>query len=146
MLSRKLAIIFSVLCGFLLAVMIRLNASLGEAIGPMEATWVIHVVGMIAALAVCLYQRQFQWLPRLKTVPWFLLLGGVYGVIMVWLGNIFIPQLGMAISSSIFITVNLISSCVIDHWGWLGMPQTSISWRRIGGVVVAVVGVVLIYL
>ncbi len=144
--TRKLAIIFSILSGLLLAVMIRLNASLGEAIGPIEATWVIHVVGMIAALVVCLYLRQFQWISRLKTVPWFLLLGGVYGVIMVWLGNIVIPQLGMAISSSIFITVNLISSCAIDHWGWLGMPQTCLSWRRVGGVVMAMVGVVLIYL
>lgn len=144
--TRKLAIIFSILSGFVLAVMIRLNASLGVAIGTMEATWVIHCVGMIAAILVCVYRRQFQWVPRLKTVPWFLLLGGVYGVIMVWIGNIVIPQLGMAISSGIFITVNLISSCVIDHWGWLGMPQTTISWRRLGGVMVAVVGVVLIYL
>lgn len=144
--TRKLAIIFSVLCGFLLAVMTRLNASLGMAIGAMEATWVIHCVGMVAALVVCLYRRQFQWMPRLKTVPWYLLLGGVYGVIMVWLGNIVIPRLGMSISSGIFITINLISSCVIDHWGWLGMPQTSINWPRLGGVMLAVVGVVLIYL
>lgn len=144
--TRKLAIVFSILSGFVLAVMIRLNASLGEAIGTMEATWVIHAVGMIAALLVCLYRRQFQWVPRLKTVPWFLLLGGVYGVIMVWIGNIVIPHLGMAISSGIFITINLISSCAIDHWGWLGMPQTTISLRRLGGVAMAVGGVVLIYL
>lgn len=144
--SRKLAIVFSIVCGLLLAVMIRLNASLGAAMGTMEATWVIHGVGMMAALVVCLGRRQFQWLPRLRTVPWFLLLSGVYGVIMVWLGNIVIPHLGMAVSSGIFITINLISSCVIDHWGWLGMPQTSISRRRLGGVVIAVAGVVLIYL
>ena len=146
MMTRKLAIIFSVLSGLLLAVMSRLNASLGQAIGTMEATWVIHVVGMGAAVIVCVYRRQFQWLPRLKTVPCYLMLGGVYGVTMVWLGNIVIPQLGMAVSSSIFIAVNLILSCVMDHWGWLGMPQTTIGWRRIGGVVMAMVGVVLVYL
>jgi transporter family-2 protein len=139
------AVAASVSAGVLVGMLVRINATLGTRIGTLEATFVIHGIGTAFALVLLL-----PWLGRsfwqdLADAPSYEWAGGVLSVAMVLLANVVVPVLGMALAVSLFIAADLVFSSVTDRFGWLGLPSVALSWQRILGLVVALVGVVLVH-
>lgn len=40
---------------------------------------------------------------------------------------------------------NLIMGCVIDHFGWFGIPVTLFTWRRFLGVLLVLLGLLIAF-
>lgn len=54
------------------------------------------------------------------------------------------PRLGAAASLCLVVLGQLLAALLVDHFGWLGFPQHSISLVRVAGVALLLAGVVLI--
>lgn len=80
----------------------------------------------------------------LMGMPWWAPLGGIVGSLAVVAGLLFIGTVGAATYAALTVTANLLTSVVIDHFGWLGVPPHPITPTRGIGAVLLVFGVILI--
>lgn len=140
-----LSILVSVGAGLMLSAIVRVNATLGTRIGEIEATLVIHLVGTLFALALVSPWLGKGFWQTLSERPWVEFGGGVLSVVMVLIANLTVPRLGTALAISLFVTGDLFFSTVSDRTGWMDLVEIRISWRRIGGLLLALTGVLLVH-
>lgn len=144
--QHPLAILVGVAGGLLSALMMRLNATLGERIGVLESSVVVHTVGTL--FAMCLLGRVAvgAFVRRVYSAPRRLWGAGLIGLVIVTCGNWVIPPLGLALVSAVVITATLGFSLLADHAGWFNAARFPVTPRRLIGVGCAVLGTVLIAL
>ncbi len=116
---------------------------LGDRIGVMESVFIIHLGGLILSAIVLL----FMWggnLTAWRSVPWYILIGGLYGVIILATYSFAIPRIGLATTITLAIVAQLVLSAILDHYGFLGSVQHSFDLRRLIGMLVLFAGTWLI--
>ncbi len=129
--------------GVLLALMMRINSSLGEVIGPLESSFVVHLIGTAFAFFLILRHLNKNFIEHLKKVPLKFYSCGLYGVILVLTANIIVPHLGMVLSVTILITASLVSSTFADHFGILQDKKHPVHVSKIVGILCAIGGLLL---
>jgi transporter family-2 protein len=142
--EQILAVAASVVAGAFVAIMIRLNATLGEHIGVLESSFIVHLVG--TAFSTLLVVPRFGWkrVRNLRATPARLFVGGALGVFIVLLANVVVPVLGIALTLSLSVAANLTFSTVADHFGWFGLPVFPVTARRLVGLALTLLGVLLV--
>lgn len=143
-LKKTAAIFISCAAGVLLGFLVRVNAALGEQIGMLEATLVIHVVGTIFAALLISRRLSPAFAQRLARGPRHELAGGLFSVAMVFISNLVVSHLGVALAVSLFIVSDLLFSSVADQAGLLRLKKIPLTPRRVVGLVIAIAGVLLI--
>jgi transporter family-2 protein len=141
---RTVAVLVSIAAGLLLGVAIRLNATLGEYVGVLESSFIVHLTGTAFALLLVGARLNRSVWKMLRRTPRHELTGGIIGVLMVLLANVTVPQLGVALAVSLFVAADLFFSSVSDHFGWLGLPQIRVSPQRVVGLLLVLAGVLLV--
>jgi transporter family-2 protein len=112
---------------------------------PLQAGALNMIIGALAVLLVTAALRIGPVsLSAIGAAPWWSLLGGVIGGTIVVTMLISAPVLGASLLIACFVVGQLSSSVAIDHYGWLGYPMKPISWTRILGVAMLILGVILI--
>ncbi|MBU0504515.1 MAG: DMT family transporter [bacterium] len=143
--QKHIAIVSSMFAGAGLAIMIRLNATLGEHIGILESSFLVHLVGTIFALFILNRKLNKNFLTNLKKPPKYLFIAGFFGVTMVLMGNYVVPKLGLALTISILVCCGLTFSTIADHIGVFGLKQFKVTGKRIIGLLLVIMGVLLIF-
>lgn len=77
---------------------------------------------------------------ELRQVPLWSFFGGIYGTLTIVVMTLTPAKIGIGKTLSTFITARLISATVIDHFGWMAMPQDMITWLKIAGIGFALAG------
>jgi bacterial/archaeal transporter family-2 protein len=71
---------------------------------------------------------------ELKTMPWWAVLGGLVGAVQVYAGLTLVNRVGAGPFVGLTVTAALVTSLVVDHFGWFRMEQHPLNvWRIIGG-------------
>jgi transporter family-2 protein len=81
-----------------------------------------------------------QW----QTLPWFTLLAGVFGLVVVTAINLTIPRLGATATVALLVAGQLVIGVLIDHFGILNVAVRPLDLGRIAGIVVLFAGVYLL--
>jgi len=116
---------------------------LGDRIGVMESVFILHLGGLILSAAILLFLRGGN-LGAWRAVPWYILIGGFYGVVILATYSFAIPRIGLATTVTLAIVAQLILSAILDHFGFLGSVQRSLDLRRAIGILVLFSGTWLI--
>ena len=107
--------------------------------------WVSNGWVQITAFAVCLALWFFTGRDSIaaigKVEPRYLLLGGVIGAGITWTVIKSIEALGLAKSALLIVVAQIAVSYLIQIFGLFGMDREPFSWRKLGGLIVAVVGI-----
>jgi transporter family-2 protein len=137
---------FALLAGALITVQAGANSQLKQSLeAPMPALLVNYVLGFSAVLAYALVAR-VSWpaIGKMAGAPWWACLGGlagaVYGVAAILLAS----QLGAATLMALVVTGQLLSSVMLDHFGWVGFEVHPAGWGRTIGCLLMVAGFALI--
>lgn len=81
----------------------------------------------------------------LLQAPWYLwTIGGVFSVLGVGLSYFLIPKMGIGNLMSIVLTCQLIISMLINHFGWFGSVQISLTLSKGIGVLTLLFGTYLV--
>ncbi|HNO94511.1 MAG TPA: DMT family transporter, partial [Anaerolineales bacterium] len=69
-----------------------LSSMITQKLGPLESVFIIHLGGAIAALIPMLFfgSKLGQW----KSVPWYALVAGAFGLIVITAMGYMIPRIG----------------------------------------------------
>ena len=112
---------------------------------PLQASLISFATGLLAISVVGLVMQIGLPNPsRLVELPWWAWGGGLLGTYMVTVSLLIAPRLGATRWLVLVLAGQVTLSIVLDHFGWLGYPQHSVSWQRIIGVALLVAGVFIV--
>lgn len=107
--------------------------------------WVSNGWVQFSALMVCLAVWFFTGRDSIaaigKVEPKYMLLGGVIGAGITWTVIKSIDALGPAKSALLIVIAQLAVSYIIELFGMFGMEKEPFDWRKLGGLVLAVIGI-----
>ena len=108
--------------------------------------WVSNGWVQLSAFAVCLVAWLIAGRDDVMTIakvePKYMLLGGVIGAGITWTVIKSMEQLGPAKAALLIVISQLIIAYVIELLGLFGVDKQPIDWRKIGGMIIALIGVV----
>ncbi|MFA0812536.1 DMT family transporter [Microbulbifer epialgicus] len=133
------------LAGIGIPVMATLNSGLGVKLGSSAlATTLLFFVGLTISAA---YLLKTEGLPSeifQKGISWYFYLGGIlvafYILSVTWVS----PKYGVGNAVSFVLLGQLLAISVIDHFGFFGAQQSSLDTKRLIGLAMMVVGVLLV--
>lgn len=139
-------IFLSIIAGILIPIQSGLNAKLGTAAkDPVIGAFLSFIIGTLGLLIYCLVTRSnFSHVKDAFQLPWYYWLGGLMGAFFVYTLIIAPPRLGIALTLGITVAAQMIFGLLLDHYGWLGFPQDSISWTKVSGALLLIAGVFLL--
>jgi len=131
---RLLALVIAAFAGATMAVQGTLNTALSKVVGLLEATFVVHLVGLVfVSLLLFVFSLGEGKLHLFSQAPLYSYLGGILGVIIVYGVIRSIPKVGVAPATTAIILGQVFTAGVIDCLGLFGMEKLPFNWCRVGG-------------
>lgn len=135
-----LVIIIGVIGGVAVGIQSPLGSLIAQRMGPMESVFILHFGGAFASGVVLLANRGgalSQW----QSLPWYTLIAGFLGLVVISAATYAIPRLGAGTSALLIVSGQMLISVVIDHFGLFGVMVRPIEPSRILGFVIVAVGI-----
>ena len=111
-----------------------------QRLGVFESVFIVHIGGALIALLPLLFYgggKLAQW----RSVPWYVLGAGVFGLVVIGAISYMIPRVGVAASITTIVAGQLLVGTILDHFGLLGAAGRSLDATRALGLAVVLVGV-----
>jgi len=138
--SILLIILIGLAGGVAVGLQSPLASMISQRLGIFESVFIIHIGGAIIALLPLLFSgggKLAQW----RSVPWYALGAGVFGLIVISAISYMIPRVGVAAAITSIVAGQLLVSTILDHFGLLGAMGRSLDPTRALGLIVVLVGV-----
>lgn len=140
-------VLLALAAGTSFAVQAAVNSSLAKGLGgePIVATLVSFSVGTMLLLVVTSVRGGlWQVLAQVPKQPLWTLTGGALGCLALFSTVYLTPRLGLANMLMLIIFAQLTAAVALDHSGWLGLLQQSITPVRLLGLGFMLFGVLLV--
>ncbi|MFC6792602.1 DMT family transporter [Methylobacterium komagatae] len=139
----------TVLAGIANAIQPGQNATLSKSLGlPITAGLITLLISSSLLLAggLALGKLEVPTGQQLSAVPWWAWFGGFFSVLLILAQLYASPSIGAASFLGIIVTVGVVCSIGLDHFGWVGFPVHPASIWRMAGAVLMIAGVALVAL
>ncbi len=138
---KMFGFLIALLSGALMSVQGVFNTQVTKTTG----VWVSNGWVQFSAFAVCLAVWFFTGRDSVAAIarvePKYMLLGGVIGAGITWTVIKSVDALGPAKSALLIVIAQLAVSYLIELFGLFGMDKVPLDWRKLGGLVLAVIGI-----
>ena len=136
-------IVIALISGALMSIQGVFNTEVSK----QTSLWVSNRWVQFSALVICLSAWLFkdrQSFGRLLQVDHkYLLLGGVIGAFITLTVMLSMKNLGPAQAALLIVVSQLAVAYVIELFGWFGTEKAEFSWIKLGGMALAVAGIVI---
>lgn len=134
------------LSGALMPLQAGVNGQLARHIDSvLAASLISFVVGTLALLFITLAQREMPTsLAPFRGLSWWHWSGGLLGVLFVVSAAFAGPRIGALLFMALVLAGQMSAAVVLDHYGWAGFPQASVTLGKVAGLGLIVAGVWLI--
>ena len=134
----------AVAAGLAGSVQVALMSRLGDRIGVLEAlAFSTLLTAALATVALVLAHRSVAGFERALHQPWWMLMGGVMGALIVFTITYAGPRIGVAATVGILIAGQLVAGAAIDRWGLFGSERIALHWPRLLGILLLAAGAAL---
>ncbi len=125
--------------GMAIGVQSPMSSIISQRLGMIESSFIIHASGAIAALIPLLVfgNKLGEW----RSVPWYTLGAGAFGLIVISSMGYMIPRIGVAGALITLLAGQLLVGSFLDQFGLLGAVQRPMDLTRIIGLAVVMIGV-----
>jgi transporter family-2 protein len=138
------ALIGASIVGIAVAIEPTINSGLGKLITPRLATLHSFMIGTLLMIIINLISGGFKAYGGIFKAPPYLWIGGIIGTVVVYVGAKVTTILGVATTLTIMVSVQLLTSMVIDHYGLFGVEKVPMDLSRVAGIALMVIAVKLI--
>ena len=133
--------ILALVIGALISVMISFNSGLEGYVGSTYSVVIIHAVGLIAILIVAAIKKEKIVIK--EAIPFYLFLGGIFGVMLTLVNIITIGGIGVALTTALAVFGQLVFSSLVDHFGLFGLTKYEFNTKKLVGFFIVLVGLVI---
>ena len=139
-------IVLALLAGMAIPTQATVNSKLaGYVSSPISAAFISFAVGTVVLFVyMILTGVPLSNLASAKDAPLVAWIGGFLGAFFVSVMATVVPKIGVALAFSLAIGGQMLVTLLIDHFGWLGVPEKPINLTRVLGAAFITVGVILI--
>ncbi|MFD3156664.1 DMT family transporter [Haloimpatiens sp. FM7330] len=138
------AVIIAVIIGVCMGLQAPINACLGKYVNVKNAALHSFMTSFSLMLLVVLFTGNIKEYVNVTKASPIYLIGGVLGIIIVFFSIKIVPVLGTASAFSIFVSIQLITGALINHFGILGIDRIPITPVKIIGILFLIIGVNLV--
>lgn len=139
--SKWMYLGIAALSGAAMALQGTLNAALGKIIGLWQSTLIVHLVGTVASLLVIIILGiGFSSMTKIGEVPWYVYLGGLLSVVIIYAVARSIPKVGVGNATTAIIVAQVSTALVIDFLGAFGMRKMEFHYIDILGIALLAIG------
>ncbi len=144
--TRLIYILTILSAGVLLPIQVAVNTLLRKYVGaPMQATFVSFLVGTIGSFIICVVARYpLPTAAGISGTSWWMWFGGLLGTFYVWATIFATPHIGAALAMALTVTGQMGAALLLDHYGALGLQRYPLSFMRVAGILLVIIGVSLI--
>lgn len=136
--------LIALITGALTSIMIFFNGTLSDSYGNMASTILIHIVGLITILLLILIKRdKFNFG---KGLPLIMYSAGLVGIATVVLTNLSFMELGVSLTLALGLLGQTVFSLIIDHFGLFGLSITKFEPKKLTGLLIIVIGIIVMIL
>lgn len=139
MVQTVIVIIIGLIGGVAVGIQSPVAGAMSQRVGMMSTSFLIHLSGMVIS-ALLLFSRGGEKINEWRSLPWYMLGAGIFGVILYITISFTLPRLGGTMMITLIIIGELLAGVVVDHFGWFGVPVHPIDLPRIAGVAMLVGG------
>ena len=119
----------------------RFNTQVTKTTGMWVGNGWVQFTAFAVCLAMWFFTGRDQVSQLMEVQPKYMLLGGVIGAGITWTVIKSIEALGPARSALLIVIAQLTVAYLIQLFGLFGMDREPFSWRKAGGLLLAVVGI-----
>lgn len=139
MLEYALVVLVGLLGGVSVGIQSPIAGAIGQKLGGTASSFIVHLSGLVFS-AILLVLQGGEKIRDWRTLPWYMLGAGVFGLILYQTINITLPRLGSTTMIALIIIGQLLTGIVIDHFGWFGVTARPVDLTRLIGLVVLFAG------
>lgn len=133
--------LIALISGALMSVQGVFNTQVTKTTGMWVSNTWVQFSAFLLCIAVWFFTGRDSFMAITKVEPKYVLFGGVIGAGITWTVIKSMEQLGPAKAALLIVISQLIIAYIIELFGWFGVDKQPLEWRRIIGMVIALVGV-----
>ncbi|MBR6770185.1 MAG: DMT family transporter [Lachnospiraceae bacterium] len=133
----------ALISGALMSIQGVFNTQVTKASGIWVANAFVQLTALLVCLVAWLFTDRSSFGTLLKVEPKYMLLGGAIGAFITYTVIRGMELLGPARAVMLIVISQLIVAYVIELLGWFGVEKQPLEWRKVLGMLIAIVGVVL---
>ena len=137
-----LGILIALISGALTSIQGVFNTQVTKSSSIWVASAFVQFTALIVCLAAWLFSDRSSFGALLKVEPKYMLLGGAIGAFITYTVIRSMEMLGPAKAAMLIVVAQLIVAYVIELLGWFGVEKQPLEWRKVVGMAVAIVGIV----
>ncbi|MCA1054427.1 DMT family transporter [Rossellomorea aquimaris] len=137
--------IFALLGGLCITMQGIFNARMSDVIGGWQTVSVVHIVAFTISMIIYMNVRDGRG-KSFRKVPFLYLIGGTFGVVVVFSELTAIHMIGPASAIAILLVAQIGTAFVIESKGWFGEERIPVTFRQGAGLLMMLAGVVLFQL
>ena len=138
-----IGIFIALISGALMSVQGVFNTQVTKTTGMWVSNGWVQLTALLVCIGAWLVTGRDSIAALAKVSPKYVLLGGVIGAGITWTVIKSIEMLGPAKSALLIVVAQLTMSYLIEMFGLFGMEQGTFVWRKLLGLVLAVIGIVI---
>ena len=138
--SIVVIILVGLVGGMAVGLQAPMSSMISQRLGVLESIFIIHLGGAIAVLIPMLLfgtGKISSW----RTVPWYALVAGAFGLVVIFSMSYMIPRIGVATALIILLAGQIFIGSILDHFGLLGVAVRPLDFTRVLGLGVVLAGV-----
>jgi len=138
--SILLIILIGLAGGVAVGIQSPLASMISQRLGLFESVFIVHLGGaLVALIPLLIYSggKLGQW----RSLPWYALGAGIFGLIVIGAISYMIPRVGVGAAITTIVAGQLMVGTILDHFGLLGAAEKSPDVTRVIGLAVVLVGV-----
>lgn len=132
-------ILIGLLGGVAVGLQAPLAGAMGQRVGGTASSFIIHISGAVFS-GLWLLVRGGERIREWRSLPWYMLAAGIFGLILYQTISVTLPRLGSTMMVVLIIIGQLVLGVIVDHFGLFGVTQRPVDLLRILGIVALILG------
>ena len=135
-------VMIALISGALMSIQGVFNTEVTKATSLWVSTSFVQLTALIVCLLAWAFTDRQSFLTLMEVPNKWTLLGGVIGAFITVAVVRSMADLGPARAAMLIVIAQLIVAWVIELFGWFGVERTAFEWRKLMGMGIAIIGVI----
>jgi bacterial/archaeal transporter family-2 protein len=133
-------VVIAAIGGVAVALQAQLMGNIDKHVGTLESVFVTYGGGGFIIGIIMILLRGGN-LSGLSQIPWYTLLSGPMGLVLIAAIGFSVPRLGLVPAFTILVAAQFVTAAVIDQFGLFGADIRQITLSRVTGILVILLGI-----